>query len=152
MLPHLEQIRAYAQFRIGLAELTEKWRQGMSLRLREIARPIPDYNSVIGLWGQVEARAQREMVLDFCREASLEVPVYPAWDRQRKNYICAQIAADQKGMDTPLKVYAPYYQYGIAFGETERLVQELVEEGLLVREGDGSVFLADWEKYRYHFD
>ena len=157
MLPHLEQIRAYAQFRIGLAELTEKWRQGMSgeevrAALREIARPIPDYNSVIGLWGQVEARAQREMVLDFCREASLEVPVYPAWDRQRKNYICAQIAADQKGMDTPLKVYAPYYQYGIAFGETERLVQELVEEGLLVREGDGSVFLADWEKYRYHFD
>lgn len=158
MLPHLEQIREYAQFRIGFAELKERWRQGASIEelsasLQEIARPISDYNSVVGLWGQVEARAQRELVLAFCEEASLEILVYPVWDRQRKNYIYAQMVTDQKGMDTPLKVYAPYYQYGIAYGaETDRLVQEMVEEGLLVREEDGSVFLADWEKYRYHFD
>ncbi len=158
MLPHLEQIRGFAQFRIALAELEEDWRQGASGEelgeaLAEIARPIPDYNTVVGIWGQVEARAQREMVLAFCRQAQVEVPVYPNWDRLRKNYIYGQIAADQQGGEAPLRIYAPYYQYGVAFGEeTERLVQEMVEEGLLVRNGDGSVSLADWESYRYNFD
>ncbi|RKJ21345.1 hypothetical protein D7X48_05155 [bacterium D16-50] len=158
MLPHLEQIKGYAQFRIGLGELEEEWRQGafgesLAERLREIAKPIPDYNTVVGVWGQVEARAQREMVLDFCRRTQVEVPIYPEWDRQRKNYIYGQMATDQKGLQEPLKVWAPYYQYGLAFGEeTERLVQELTEEGLLIRNEDGSVSLVDWERYRYHFD
>lgn len=125
----------------------------MAERLREIAKPIPDYNTVVGVWGQVEARAQREMVLDFCRRTQVEVPIYPEWDRQRKNYIYGQMATDQKGLQEPLKVWAPYYQYGLAFGEeTERLVQELTEEGLLIRNEDGSVSLVDWERYRYHFD
>ncbi len=158
MLPHLEQIKGYAQFRIGLGELEEEWRQGafgesLAERLREIAKPIPDYNTVVGVWGQVEARAQREMVLDFCRRTQVEVPIYPEWDRQRKNYIYGQMATDQKGLQEPLKVWAPYYQYGLAFGEeTERLVQELTEEGLLIRNEDGSVSLVDWERYRDHFD
>lgn len=158
MLPHLEQIRGFAQFRLELEELEEEWRQGASgealaERLREIAVPISNYNTVVGIWGQVEARAQRELVLDFCRRTQTEIPVYPDWDRQRKNAVYGQIATDQRGMQEPLKVSAPYYQYGIAFGEeTDRLVEELVEEGLLVRNQDGSVSLADWERYRYHFD
>ena len=111
------------------------------------------YISVIGIWGQIEARAQREMVLAFCDKTGAEIPVYPVWDRQRKQYIYAQLVTDQKGKGEPVRAGFPYYQYGLAYGEeTERLVQEMVEEGLLVRDADGSVYLADWENYKYHFD
>lgn len=157
MLPHLEQIEEYAGFRVELAQLEEDWRQGSSVevvseKLKEIAEPIPCYNCVIGVWGQVEARAQREMVLAFCQQTGAEVPIYPEWDRLRKQYICAQLVTDQRGKEEPVRAGAPYYQYGVAFGEeTERLVTELVEEGQLIREDDGTVYLADWENYKHCF-
>lgn len=158
MLPHLVQIREYAQFRIALSGLEEDWTQGasgedLSAALKEIAEPVLSYNSVIGIWGQIEARAQREMVLAFCEKTGAEIPIYPVWDRQRKQYIYAQLVTDQKGKGEPVRAGFPYYQYGLAYGEeTERLVQEMVEEGLLVRDADGSVYLAEWENYKYHFD
>ena len=169
VLPHLEQIRSFARFRLDLQELEQDWQQAQMDRqagqnpngtletlqdqLYNIAEPISDYNGVVGIWGQIEARAQREMVLDFCSRTGMQVPIYPVWDRHRKQYIYSQLVTDQKGKDTPVNVYTPYYQYGLAYKqETDRLVQELVEEGLFIRNEDGSVYLADWEKYRYHFD
>ena len=49
--------------------------------------------------------------------------------------------------------YAAYYQYGVAFGveETEFLVEELIQEGLLTREENGGVYLSNWEDYTYYF-
>ena len=121
--------------------------------MKEAAEPISDYNCVIGMWGQVEARAQRELVLEFCSRTGTEVPVYPEWDRQRKQFIYERIVSDQKGKQEPVSTSAPYYQFGYAYGEeTERLIREMVEEGLLVQKEDGAVYLADWEKYIYHFD
>ena len=158
MLPHLEQIQEYARFRMELEKLEEEWLQGaqaeaLSVKLKEIAEPIPCYNSVIGIWGQIEARAQREMVLAFCERTGAEIPIYPEWDRQRKQFIYERIVSDQKGKKGPVTASAPYYQYGYAFGEeTQRLVQEMVEEGLLGQNKEGAVYLTDWEKYCYHFD
>ncbi len=158
MLPHLEQIKEFAGFRMELTKLEADWAEGtpveeLEIRLKEIAKPIPSYNTVIGIWGQVEARTQREMVLTFCEQTGASIPIYPEWDRQRKQYIQGQLATDQKGKVDPVRAYAPYYQNGLAYGqETERLVQEMVEEGLLVREADGSVYLTDWENYKYYFD
>lgn len=158
VLPHLEQIKEFARFRMELMKLEEDWVQGapveeLEATVREIAKPILCYNTVIGLWGQTEARAQREMVLAFCEKAGCEIPIYPEWDRQRKQYIYGQLVTDQKGKEEPVRVYAPYYQYDLAYGrETERLVREMVEEGLLLQEEDGSVYLVDWENYKYNFD
>lgn len=158
ILPHLQQIRGYAQFRLELEALESAWQQRQSaedtaLALKEAAEPISDYNCVIGMWGQVEARAQRELVLEFCSRTGTEVPVYPEWDRQRKQFIYERIVSDQKGKQEPVSTAAPYYQFGYAYGEeTERLIREMVEEGLLVQKEDGAVYLADWEKYIYHFD
>lgn len=158
MLPHLEQIREYARFRLDMDALEAAWQQGESeekiaLDLKKAAHPISDYNCVIGMWGQVEARAQRELVLEFCGRTGVEVPIYPEWDRQRKQFIYERIVSDQKGKKGPVTAAAPYYQFGHAYGEeTERLVQEMVEEGLFVQKEDGTVYLTDWEKYIYHFD
>ncbi len=159
MLPHLEQIRDYAEFRIALDDLNTAYEAGTSAeelqaRLNEIATPIDEYNCIIGLWGQIEARAQQEMVAAFCERTGLTHPIYPDFDRDRKFRIYSQMVTYQKGKDTPYINMFPYFQYGFAYGipTTERLVEEMVQEGLLIRTENGGVYIADWENYRYHFN
>ena len=159
MKPHLVQIRDYAQFRIDLAQLENDYAAGMEKeevekRLYEISTPISSYNCVIGAWGQIEARAQYEMVLEFCEKSGCTVPMHVAFQEERKQRIVAQTIAYQKEFEGMYVLHAPYYQLGLAYGEkeTNRLVEELVQEGIFVRHADGGVYLADWGKYKYHFD
>lgn len=159
MRPHLLQIRDFAQFRMELSELEKQFAEGVAQdvlaeKLYEIGTPIESYNCIIGTWGQIEARAQREMVIAFCNNAGMEVPVYGVYDKQRKDFIYAQFAMYQRGKTQPNEIGAPYYQYGLAYGveETERLVNEMIEDGLLIRTENGTVYLADWKNYSYHFN
>lgn len=155
MLPHVRQINAFAKFRIELSDAEKMLADGaskeeVSEKIRVIGEPIPEYNAVIGLWGQVEARAQQELLLEFCREHELEMPVYPAFDRERKRRIYSELAKSQKGKQEPVLFYSPTYQWGLAYGEetTTRLIDELIEEGLLkTDEETGAVYLTDWERY-----
>lgn len=159
MLPHVKQINAFAKFRMELSGAEELLAGGaskeeVSEKIKLIGEPIPEYNTVIGLWGQVEARAQQELLMEFCGEHELEMPVYPAYDRERKFRIYSELAKSQKGKQEPVLFYSPTYQWGLAYGEetTARLINELTEEGLLKREEDtGAVYLADWERYSNMF-
>lgn len=158
ILSHLKQIQSYAQFRIDLDDLWEAYDQGtpaeqLSSRLWDISKPIPAYDSVIGAWGQIEARTQFELVTEFCQETGLEVPRHPELVAMRKQFILGQLITYQKEKEYAYIAYAPYYQYGLAFGvaETELLVEELVQEGLLTREENGGVYLSNWEDYIYYF-
>ena len=157
--PHLLQIQDYAQFRVDLRELEQDYADGVDLqvlekRLYEISEPVKNYNTVIGAWGQIEARAQYEMVMAFCEKTGLEVPMHAAFQNERKQRILAQLITYQMELDEPHKVSDTFYQWGLAYGpeETARLVQELVDEGLLIRDEDGLVYLANWDNYLYHFD
>ena len=157
--PHLLQIQDYAQFRVDLRELEQDYADGVDLqvlenRLYEISEPVKNYNTVIGAWGQIEARAQYEMVMAFCEKTGLEVPMHAAFQNERKDRIMAQLITGQIELDEPYKVSDTFYQWGLAYGpeETARLVQELVDEGLLIRDEDGLVYLANWDNYLYHFD
>lgn len=159
MRPHLCQIRDFAKFRIELAQLKAQVEEGTDLeavaeKLYEIGQPIDSYNCIIGTWGQIEARAQRELVLEFCDKTGVAVPIYGEYDKQRKDFIYAQFAMYQRGKQEPNEIGEPYYQYGVAFGEeeTKRLVEEMIEDGLLLRTERDTVYLADWENYRYHFN
>lgn len=159
MRPHFEQIRTFAQFRLDLDKLEAEYASGMSRealaeQIRKIGEPIDAYNVIEGTWGQIEARAQREMVIAFCKQVGVEVPIYSDYDQHRKDFIYAQFAMYQRGRQQPDKLYAPFYQYGKAYGteETIRLVEEMITDGLLIKAEDGGVYLADWENYRYHFN
>lgn len=123
------QIRRYAEFRIGLEELEEAYSRGIPAeeltgKLYEVAEPVPDYDCVIGVWGQIEARAQYEMLADFCRETGMEMPRYMEFDEGRKQYILQQIIRFQRETAEPCEWASPYYQWGVAYGveETVRLV------------------------------
>lgn len=159
MLPHLEQIRAFAEFRLGLAEVETACAQGASTEdlaaaIEAISTPIPEYNCVIGLWGQIEARAQWEMIADFCNRTGVPMPQNATFDAIRKSRIYDYFVSYQKGHDTPTMFYNPYYQYNLAYGEadTNRLVMELVEEGVLTMDENGGVYITNWESYRYQFN
>lgn len=156
ILPHIEQIKQYAEFRISFDALKKDFETGIvdsssaEKELFDISSPIPEFNSTIGLWGQIEARAQRELIVDFCEEYGLEIPIYPAFDELRKYRIKSSFTAYQLGKDYP--VLQDTYQYGLAYGkETDRLLSEMVEEGILYKNENGLYFLTDWESYRYNF-
>ncbi|MCX4305972.1 MAG: hypothetical protein OSJ69_09235 [Acetatifactor sp.] len=158
--PHIRQIRDFARFRIGLHEAEDMVAEGLSkdavqAQIDSISTPVSEYNTVIGLWGQVEARAQQELLLAFCRENDLEMPVDATFDYERKFRIYSQFIMDQKGKKEIVYHYAPYYQYNLAYDPevTNRLAMELVEEGLFsVDEATGALYLTDWEHYSYSFN
>ncbi len=156
MMPHMQQIKSFAEFRIGLEELERAYGEGtapeaLAARLAEIAEPVKSYNTVVGSWGQAEARAQHEMVVDFCRRTGMEIPCNAVFRENRKLHIYMQMVAFQMGKKTPH--CESTYQWNYAYGdETGELIEELVEEGLLIRSQDGSFYLADWENYIYHFN
>lgn len=120
-------------------------------KITAIGEPIKEYNTVIGSWGQIEARAQQILVGEFCEKYGIERPHYAQYDAMWKYRIRSQFASYQRGCTEPVLFRAPYYQYGFALGadEQERLVTEMVEDGLLLRKSDGSVYLADWDNYIY---
>ena len=159
MRPHLEQIKAFAEFRLDLDTLRQEYANGadvavLAKKLYEIGEPIDSYNCIIGTWGQIEARAQREMIVEFCNTSGIELPIYGDYDEMRKDFIYAQMAMYQRGHKEPFEIAAPYYQYGFAYGtqETERLVEEMVQAGMLICAESGAVYLRDWENYKYHFN
>lgn len=160
MVPQVAQIKAFAEFRIGLSEAEKMLRDGspaeaVQAKLNAISTPVSEYNTVTGLWGQIEARAQQEMLAAFCEANGFETPVDPAFRQARKNRIYDYFVSYQKGSDKPVLQYAPYFQYGIAYGQetTTELVAELVEEGLFsVDEATGGIYLTDWEHYQYSFN
>lgn len=160
IMPHLRQIEAYAEFRIGFGQAGELLAAGadpeeIQLKINSISTPISEYNTVTGAWGQIEARAQQELIYDFCTENNLDVPLDATFERERKFRIYSEFIMNQKGKQYPVYHYAPHYQNGAAYGNetTIRLVNELVEEGLLtLDETTYGVCLTDWEHYAYAFN
>lgn len=158
--PHLSQIYEYALFRRQFDEFKTSY-DGLSedevyQYLEQLGTPIAEYNCVIGLWGQIEARVQRELIVEFCQSKGIEVPkASPDYDLNRKFRIYSYFCMYQKGHNEPVAQYPPYFQYGAAYNEydTPLLVEELVEDGVFTKnKDDDGVYLTDWDNYRFAFN
>lgn len=160
MKPQVEQIMQFAKFRLSLSMLDKMAADGVSTaRLQEyideLATPVSEYNTVIGLWGQIEARAQQILLKEYSQKYNLVQPVDEVSKFTNKNRIYQYFVSFQKGKDVPNMMGAPYFQYGHAFGsaETIALVEEMIDEGILVKDPvSGLVYLKDWEHYKYAFN
>ncbi len=150
---HVTQIKSYADFRLRLDELREEAESLSAAELRnrltDIYVMIPEGDSVTGVWGVSEQRAETQYVNGFCREFGLE-PVYNASvDEGRKARIYGEFESLQANSATRLEFDpAGGFQMGVAFGETdtERLVFDLVKEGILSLSESGKVYITEWEK------
>lgn len=157
--PHVAQIQQYAKFRCGMYELENMYATGVGTsqlqeKVNAIYKPIPEYNCIIGMWGQPEARAQYEMVEEFCANAGLQVPQDETFNYYRKQRIYQEMCSFQKGRQDIYYSKKGYYQSGAAFGieTTIALEDELILEGLLSETLDGYVYVTDWQNYIYHFN
>ena len=87
MLPHLKQIRAFAEFRIELDQIRASWKGGaskeeISRQLAKAWKPIPEYNTWVGTFGQTEGRMQEILLRKLANEAGVCL-TEPAWLRAR---------------------------------------------------------------------
>ena len=158
MLPHLYQIRQFARFRVDL-EAVKRLAAGalaeeLQQRVNALPFEIPEYNCVIGLWGQPEARVAYHMVREFCREHGLTAPDRGAMRYIFKRRMYDALCARQRGLDHPLYVTPKFYEGGGPFGMemAAELMEELVREGVLIRREDGQTALTNWADFRFDFN
>ncbi|MCQ2544393.1 MAG: hypothetical protein MJ126_09545 [Lachnospiraceae bacterium] len=157
--PHLEEIKEFAEFRMMLDEAEKMLADKKSTD--EISRfintnyvSVKEYNTVVGSWGSAEGFAQYSLMEDYCDRAGIAVPHDPVFDYYRKQRIYGEMITFQKKSDTCVKYEkGKAFQFGLAFSETdtERLVDEMLEDGILKSDYTGKVYLTDWENYRYDF-
>ena len=156
IMPHLWQIKKYAEFCIAFEEL-EAMNKGDRLALQRkvdsLPFEIPEYNCVIGLWGQTEARQAYSKVRDFCLKNDLIVPDRGPTKYVYKHRLFQHLCVFQRGKREQVFVDPNYYEGGYAFGftQTVEMVSELVDEGVFVRDGEGRVALRDWQNYMFDF-
>jgi hypothetical protein len=153
MLPHLKQIRAFAQFRTELQRITEAMAGGLhgeplASRLSQAWSPIPEYNTWIGTFGQPEARMQEILIRKLAAQAHVEVRE-PAWVRVRDaNRLLQKIQHMQGGRHDELRVQAK--QLNEFYWTPEKLenrLQWLVSEGAVESAGPDSYRLPGWTDF-----
>lgn len=159
MLPHVMQIKQHAQFRVDFAALIARKEGGASKEeLQTLVDALPfeikEYNAWIGLWGQPEARDAYAKVRQFCKDNGLKVPDRGVTKYHYKRRMYDHFVTIQRGKDYQKFNWNLCFENGLAFGAEYQaeLIDEMVEEGLLVKREDGQVALADWETYRYDFN
>lgn len=160
ILPHVQQIKEFAEFRLLLDELQDMVQSGEDMDacqayLDSNYKTVKEYNTVVGVWGGAEARAQYNLINDFCKDNDLITPQDPGFRYLRKQRLLGEMVVTQKTKETCCffpKTVAFHWQFG--FGNAENiidLVDEMIQEGLLTETQDGEVYLTDWENYKYDF-
>jgi sugar phosphate isomerase/epimerase len=154
MLPHLEQILIYARFRkdmFGLEKMLEDGadKEALFAELDRIWEPVPDFNTVVGVWGQPESRMQLNYVRNFCARAGIDVPKKPLMRHllKKRYYECLVSKAKTDGRT----VFSHrYYEGSLPFKAEEGWIfDELEAEGLIRQHEDGNIELLHAEAYKY---
>lgn len=159
IVPHLYQIRQYAQFKVDFAALKARKEAGadaeeLQALVDVIPFEVPEYNCVIGLWGQPEARVAYILLRTFCRDNDLRLPERRAMRFVFKRRLVDALGTRQRGKDYPVYVSPKFYENAGPWGMemATDLMNELLEEGVLIRrEEDGLYALANWSDYRFDF-
>ena len=154
MLPHLEQVRQFAEFRLKLDEVREAARAGASTNtlqamLSPAWQPIPEYNTWVGVFGNQELRAQKQMVSQLAKELKLQVRD-PAWlASQEADRVLQNLQRLQRQSADP-KTFHLKGATGEFFWSPERAknrVEILVIRGVLERIGPDSFRLPNWRDF-----
>lgn len=156
-LPHLRQIRQFAEFRIEFAELQAAAKNGASKadlakRAKAAWNPVREYSNWVGMFGPREAAVQERMLTEFAREHGIEVKP-PAWMRWRDaNRQLESLQNRQRGSTVPLQVKADSPQLWREFlwpvEKGRDRFQLLIENGVVETTGTDAYQLSNWAEYR----
>lgn len=158
MLPHLYQIKQYREFRVKFAKLKEMQKNGVAkstlqMVVNYLPFEIPEYNTVTGLWGQVEGRLAYKQVCEFCDEFGLESPHRPVYEFTVKRRLYEHLAVLQRGKCEPVYVPKYFYESALPFGIklNDRLINEMIHDKILIEREDGWIALVQWRCYMFDF-
>jgi hypothetical protein len=152
-LPHLRQIRQFADFRLKVLELRAAAMHGATkAQLTQLAQaawhPVPDYNTWIGEWGQPEEVMQEKILEEIAGDLGIEVTV-PGWMRFRDAERLLEAVQNRQ------RFTVKPWQFTLASGfmqwATEKVrdrLQLLIESGAIEKIGDNAYRLANWNDYR----
>jgi hypothetical protein len=157
-LPHLRQIKAFAAFRVKEMEIRKSAETGISkeelaLLVTEAWKPIPDYNTWIGSFGQPEENMQEKIISKLSKDFQVEVKM-PGWLRYRNaNRYLQRIQNLQRKQHDPFRFNAEGSSVkGGEFIWPQDQVKDytdfLYNTGLLQKGADNNYQLANWETYR----
>jgi hypothetical protein len=152
MIPHLMQIRQFAQFRLDVEAIRKAAGDGASKEtLEKMAaeawKPVPEYNTWIGTFGTKEIREQKRIMADLAKKSSLTIqppPWFRAWEAHRGLELLRTM---QSRFEAPVAVSPDSFQefYWSDADRADRF-RKLVEEGSVVQI-DGVYHLADWSDW-----
>lgn len=155
--PHLLQIRAFAEFRLNLDDILASITDSTSGEeiynlLDSIYTPIPEYNTLVGMWGQAEALAQRTLLNKICSQYGIETPSDPVYHNRLKERIYNSMAFAQKGNKEPVGVSSTGFFARALDSDGLKIVDELINDGLVIKNDDSYIYLTNWSDYIYSFD
>ena len=154
ILPHLYQIRQYAEFCRGMEDVRRAHERGeerahVQKMLNDLPFDIPEYNTVTGLWGQVEAFVAHKTLAAFCEQNGYRKPDRnPSVKYIHKRRFIDHLIVRQRACKEQLFVRTRFYEddyIGAAYAA--ELMDELTAEGVLVKNGNGEYALANYADY-----
>lgn len=155
---HLEQIRLFAEFRVQYAELEAMYKSGASesrllKKIEEISNPIPAFDAIVGVWGQPESLAQLNLLQSFCEQSGIEMPENSLYKYYLKQYIYQEICVSQKNASELYAYGIDSSLWNIVIGEKmlNSVIDDLVEDGLLIKSDDTHVYLINWQDYVFAY-
>ena len=158
ILPHLYQIRQFAQFRVEYEELKQMKADGadaeaLQAKVDTLPFEVPEFNTLIGLWGQPEARNAYNILRNFCKENGLKTPERKAMKYIFKRRMYDAFCTYQRGVNAPVYLSHKFYEGAAPTGVelAEEIMNELVEEGAMIRREDGLYALSNWQDFRFDF-
>jgi hypothetical protein len=154
MLPHLRQIRQFAEFRLKLDEIRRAARAGgardvLEAMLVKAWQPIPEYNTWVGVFGNQELRAQKKLVDELAKELHLTVHD-PAWLVNQEADRVLQCLQRLQARAVGPKVFSLREAVTEFFWSPDRSadrVEQLVARGVLERVGKDGLRLTNWQDF-----
>ena len=160
MLPHLLQIRQFALFRCAfrdLESLAEKGADKALLQDRVNCLPfeIPEYNCVVGEFGQPECRIAALMVEEFCAKNALQPPKRDLFRFKFKQRMYESLMTYQRGQSQPIFQGRNSFLWNLAYGErfVDSVIDEMIAENILLCDpATRKIALANWKDFSMDFN
>ncbi len=151
MLPHIEQIRVYSQFRLDVENIRKMADAGATKNelknaVEEAWKPIPEFRTWIGTFGTKETREQLKTIVILEKELGIKVEAPELLREAQKLRILDMIRTSQRLRTTRLTVSRNEVnsQYFWPDKIYQARFDELIGEGLLEEVSPGRFSLSDW--------